>query len=160
MKKNKAGFTLIELLVVIAIIGLLSSITMASLSDAKKKASDGNIKVQLNHIRTQASNFYTIGNTYEGLCANTSLGILAMTTAAAKQAGATSVGTDTNAWNYTTMPAVCHDTASGWAVIVSLKKPVTPSRGWCVDSTLIAKEVGVLSYSAGPPTVSSVVCGI
>ncbi|MDO8575527.1 MAG: type II secretion system protein, partial [bacterium] len=37
---NNNGFTLVELLITIAIIGILSSVTMVSLSSARDKAKD------------------------------------------------------------------------------------------------------------------------
>lgn len=63
MKKNK-GFTLIELLVVIAIIGILASIVLASLSNARDKGKDASVKSQLSSMRAQAELYFTNKGSY------------------------------------------------------------------------------------------------
>ncbi|HWH16311.1 MAG TPA: prepilin-type N-terminal cleavage/methylation domain-containing protein [Candidatus Paceibacterota bacterium] len=55
---NTRGFTLIELLVVIAIIGVLSSVALASLNQARVKARDASRISQLTEIRKALELYY------------------------------------------------------------------------------------------------------
>ncbi len=154
MKKNfSRGFTLIELLVVIAIIGILASVVLASLNSARNKGADAAIKAGLTNARAQAELFYDAGTTYDAVCTAGTNNISAMVLAAAQKLSASAtVGTDATAFAYSAAgaagSAVCHDSATGWAAIVSLKSPTTASAGWCVDSTGAAKEATALAANA------------
>lgn len=56
--KKQSGFTLIELLVVVAIIGILSSVVLASLSDARAQARDTSRIADLKQIETALQLFF------------------------------------------------------------------------------------------------------
>jgi len=140
LKMNlKTGFTLIELLIVVAIIGILSSIVMSSVNDARIKAMDVVVKGSLKSIQTQAQIYYgDNANAYSGLCDDPT--VLAAFNKAIANAG---IGTGYNqppTYNGP-YPGVCNDTFqfgyNGYAVFVSLKSlPQSyPSSYWCVDST-------------------------
>ncbi|MFC1789421.1 type II secretion system protein [Patescibacteria group bacterium] len=72
-KNKKRGFTLIELLVVIGVIGLLASIALIPLTDARNKAKDSEIKTSLSQVRFEASKIYGELRSYSALCASDSL---------------------------------------------------------------------------------------
>lgn len=61
---NKKGFTLIELLVVIAIIGLLSTLAVVALGNARQKARDSKRLSDLKQTQTALELYYTDNNAY------------------------------------------------------------------------------------------------
>ena len=64
MKKNQKGFTLIELLVVIAIIGILSTLDVISLNNARQKARDAKMVSDIKSIQTALELYYNDYNSY------------------------------------------------------------------------------------------------
>ncbi|MBW6440974.1 prepilin-type N-terminal cleavage/methylation domain-containing protein [Patescibacteria group bacterium] len=65
---NNKGFTLIELLVVIAIIGILASIVLTSLNNARQSARDLSIKNAISEAMKKAEMFYDDYETYDFMC--------------------------------------------------------------------------------------------
>lgn len=63
IRKNK-GFTLIELLVVIAIIGILSSVVLASLNSARKKARDARRVADLKQVQLALEMYFDTERKY------------------------------------------------------------------------------------------------
>lgn len=67
LSQNKRGFTLIELLVVISIIGLLSSVVLTSLNQARTKARVVALKQELIQFRTLMELEFLDKGSYAGL---------------------------------------------------------------------------------------------
>jgi len=64
MKKQQKGFTLIELLVVIAIIGLLSTLSVVALNNARQKARDARRVSDIKQIQTALELYYNDVSSY------------------------------------------------------------------------------------------------
>ena len=64
MKQNKKGFTLIELLVVIAIIGLLSTLAVIALNNARQKSRDAKRVSDIKQIQSAMELYYNDANGY------------------------------------------------------------------------------------------------
>jgi prepilin-type N-terminal cleavage/methylation domain-containing protein len=64
MNKKQKGFTLIELLVVIAIIGLLSTLAVVALNNARQKSRDAKRVSDIKQIQTALELYYNDANGY------------------------------------------------------------------------------------------------
>jgi prepilin-type N-terminal cleavage/methylation domain-containing protein len=147
----KRGFTLIELLVVMSIISILSSIALASLSEAKKSAKDVSVKSQLAALRAQGDLYLSSNGSYLSICnsafANHGFGGIngpgplsyLLKTAPINKVGSTVEINSTNGFWHN---VYCNDdplpagSGRGWAVEVPSKKAATDVvRMWCADST-------------------------
>lgn len=132
MNRTK-GFTLIELLVVIAIIGVLSTIVMSSLSNARQNSANASIKSNMSSLRAQVELYNDNNNNY-GTQAN------ACTTAGSVFVVDTKVASMVS--QIQTAAGVAPSCRSGpnptttWAVSAQLKGGLGH---WCIDSTGISK---------------------
>ncbi len=68
-KRSAKGFTLIELLVVIAIIGILSSVVLASLNDARRKSRDAKRIADIKQIQLAQELYFDDNGTYSATLA-------------------------------------------------------------------------------------------
>ncbi len=99
MKKSQ-GFTLIELLVVVAIIGILATVVLASLGQARTRAKDAAIKSAISQARAEIELYMIDNGTYHGGSGTACAASISAFNTSITDNGGTSVACDAGASTY------------------------------------------------------------
>lgn len=119
------GFTLIELLITIAIIGILVSVIVPRLNDAREKGKETKIMAEVEAYHKRAMAEGVTGSTYDVVCGSNSFA-----TSSVFLNGANSLYANSNQF-------VCNSSADAFAISAEL----SAGKHWCGDSTGIKKEL-------------------
>lgn len=166
MQKRK-GFTLIELLVVIAILGILSTLAVVSLQNARSKARDARRVADIKQIQTALELYYNDNNHYPHEPTEIDLGT-ANTALSENNGFAAGAGTNPGTVYMTSVPAApvpadgsCSATQNGYSYTSYTSSAGTPtsadeSSSYAITYCLGADTGGVAAgvHSATPGGIS------
>jgi prepilin-type N-terminal cleavage/methylation domain-containing protein len=131
----KRGFTIMELLVVIAIIGILVSVVVGSLRDARDDGLNAKIKSEMTTLGKRAAVEEGFNFTYDSVCGSN---LMAQSSEIVMIIASIEF--------FSTGPVICNSDTDAYAASVPLE-----TNFWCVDSTGAAREV-LTPLSTSTPT--------